>query len=94
MVYGAFELDVSMLFMGDGVYTLLKNQNPGAIGMQNFPKQYQSLEKYYDISGIYVDRLSLEQRALEPSNLLVSATMIGRDAIKALLKNQDAIINN
>jgi tRNA 2-thiouridine synthesizing protein C len=94
MVFGAFELNVSMLFMKDGVFALLKNQDSRAIGMQNFSRQYHSLAQYYDIREIYVDRFSMEQRALTPDDLLISVRLINRDEMKALLQNQDAIINN
>ena len=94
MVFGAFELNVSMLFLGNGVFSLMKNQQTGAIDFQNFSKQFQALEQYYDISHIFVDGQSLKQRELSQENLLIPVAVIKNDEITRLLHNQDVIITN
>lgn len=94
MVFGAFELNVSLLFLGNGVYSIMKNQQAQAIGYQNFSKQYLALEQYYDISSIYVDRESLEIREVHPENLLIPAILLDHGQINELLHEQDFIIGN
>ena len=94
MVFGAFELNVSMLFLDNGVYSLMKNQETKAIGFQNFAKQYQALEQYYDIREIYVDKYSLEKRMLKPDQLMIPVRLLDRSALKNLMHGQDFIINN
>ena len=94
MVFGAFELNVSMLFINDGVFSIVKNQQPEAIGFVNFSKQYSALGKYYDIKQIYVDQHSLKQRALVQDNLLIPVTVLDQGALTRLMHEQDFIINN
>lgn len=94
MVFGAFELKVSMLFLGNGVFCLMKNQQTQAIGLQNFSRQYRALDQYYDIRDIFVDRESLEKRELSLDDLLIPVTVIHHDEIKRLLHEQDVLINN
>ena len=94
MVFGAFELNVSMLFLGDGLFSLMKNQQTQGIGFQNFSRQYRALEQYYGIRHIFVDRDSLEKRELSRKNLLIPVAVINRNEIKRLFHEQDVIINN
>ena len=94
MVFGAFEVNVSMLFMGNGIFSLMKNQHTQEIGLQNFSKQYRSLEQYYEISNIYVDQHSLEIRALSPDNLLIPVVTLDHIEINTLMHEQDFIINS
>jgi len=63
LIGAAFDQEVKLVFMDDGVYQLTKNQNPEGIGMKNFSRTYAALGDY-DITEIYVDRESLEQRGL------------------------------
>ena len=94
MVFGAFELNVSMLFLGNGVFSLVKNQQSGTIGFHNFSRQYRALEQYYDIRDNYVDLASLEKSGLSEEDLLIPVAVINFDEIQALLREQDVIIAN
>ncbi len=94
MVFGAFELKVSMLYLGNGVFNLVKNQQTQAIGFYNFSKQYLALEQYYDIENIFVDRDSMNERALYTEDLLIPVAVIDFSQIQTLLHEQDVIINN
>lgn len=69
LISAAFEQDVSLAFLDDGVYQLAKGQNSSGIGMKNFSPTYRALGDY-DIKKIYVEQESLAERGLEPANLL------------------------
>ncbi len=69
LIGAAFEQDVSLVFMDDGVYQLTKNQNTEGIGMKNFSPTYNALGDY-DVNKIYVDKESLEERGLSLDDLL------------------------
>ncbi len=43
LIGAAFEQDVSLAFMDDGVYQLMKGQDTSAIGMKNFSPTYAHL---------------------------------------------------
>ena len=53
LISAAFDQDVSMVFMDDGVYEIVKGQQAKAIGMKNFSPTYRALEGY-DIEKLYV----------------------------------------
>lgn len=69
LIAAAFDQDVSLAFVDDGVYQLKKNQDTAAIGSKNFSSTYKALGDY-DINKIYVEKESLEQRGLQIDNLL------------------------
>ena len=106
LIGAAFEQDVSLLFMDDGVYQLVKEMQTKGIGMKNFTATYAALGDY-DINKIYVDKDALSQRglALEDLQHLIwedenedwaekdSIRLVGRDEIADLLEEQDVIFN-
>ncbi|MCG6900483.1 MAG: sulfurtransferase complex subunit TusC [Gammaproteobacteria bacterium] len=68
LISAAFEQDVSLAFMDDGVYQLLKGQDTSGIGMKNFSPTYSALGDY-EITKIYVEKESLEERGLTLDDL-------------------------
>ena len=68
LIGAAFEQDVSLAFIGDGVYQLAKGQSTEGIGMKNFSPTYSALGDY-DVNKIYVEKESLEERGLTLDDL-------------------------
>ena len=68
LISAAFEQDVSLAFMDDGVYQLVKGQDTSGIGMKNFSPTYAALGDY-EITKIYVEKESLEERGLTLDDL-------------------------
>ncbi len=69
LITAAFEQDVSLAFLDDGVYQLKKGQDPKGVGMKNFSPTYNALGDY-DINRVYVEKESLEERGLGVDDLL------------------------
>ena len=69
LIGAAFEQDVTLAFIDDGVYQLLKNQDSSAIGTKNFAPTFRALGDY-DVNKIYVERESLEMRGLGKEDLM------------------------
>lgn len=69
LIAAAFEQEVSLAFLDDGVYQLLKGQNPKALGMKNFSATYNALGDY-GITKLYVERESLAERGLSEDDLM------------------------
>ncbi len=69
LIGAAFEQDVALAFIDDGVYQLMQNQDTGGIGVKNFAPTFKALGDY-DVSKIYVERESLELRGLSQEDLL------------------------
>jgi len=69
LIGAAFEQDVSMAFLDDGVFQITKNQNTKESGMKNFSPTYNALGDY-DVNKIYVEKESLDARGLSVEDLL------------------------
>ena len=68
LIGAAFDQDVSLAFVDDGVYQLTKGQDTREIGMKNFSPTYAALGDY-DIKKIFVEKESLEERGLTLDDL-------------------------
>ncbi len=68
LIGAAFEQDVSLAFLDDGVFQLTKDQNTDTIGVKNFSPTFRALGDY-EVTKLYVEKESLEERGLEPSDL-------------------------
>lgn len=69
LIGAAFDQDVSLAFVDDGVYQIFKGQDTKSVGMKNFSPTYNALGDY-DVNKIYVERESLEARGLTKEDLM------------------------
>jgi tRNA 2-thiouridine synthesizing protein C len=92
LIGAAFEQDVSMVFLDDGVYQLKKGQDTKAVEMKNFSPTYRALEMY-DVEKLYVERESLEQRGLTEDDLLVPVQVMSSAEISDLMEEQDVVLS-
>ena len=69
MIAAAFEQDVSLAFIDDGVYQIVDGQKTDGIGMKNFSSTYRALGDY-DINKLYVSKESLDERGLSEDDLM------------------------
>ena len=92
LISAAFDQDVSLAFLDDGVYQLLKGQDTKAIEEKNFSPTYRALEDY-DVDKLFVERESLEARGLVPSDLLVDAKVVPAAELAALMDSTDVLIS-
>ena len=92
LISAAFSQDVSMVFLDDGVYELVKGQQTKTIEMKNFSPTYRALDGY-DVEKLYVERESLEARGLAEEDLLVDVTVLDRQELSALMQEQDVVLS-
>jgi tRNA 2-thiouridine synthesizing protein C len=69
LIGAAFDQEVSLMFVDDGVYQLVKGQDTAGIGMKNFSPTYRTLGDY-EVKNIYVDQDSLAARGLSGDDLV------------------------
>jgi tRNA 2-thiouridine synthesizing protein C len=69
LIGAAFEQDVSLAFIDDGVFQLMNGQDTAGIGMKNFSKTYRALGDY-EVRKLYVERESLSERGLALDDLM------------------------
>lgn len=106
LIGAAFDQDVSLAFVDDGVYQLMLNQNTSGIGVKNFSPTYKALGDY-DVNKIYVEKESLELRGLSQDNLLPltyededddwaekdSIKFVSSEELSEIIDSQDVIFN-
>jgi tRNA 2-thiouridine synthesizing protein C len=106
LIGAAFEQDVSLAFIDDGVYQLTKGQDTAGIAMKNFSPTYSALGDY-EVNKIYVEKESLEERGLTLDDLqhLVwededddwaekdSIRLVSRAEMADVLAEQDILFN-
>ena len=92
LIGAAFEQDVSMAFLDDGVFQLKKDQNTDQINTKNFSKTFSALEKY-DVEKLYVERESLDERGISADDLAVDVKIISSDEMKQLITDSEVILN-
>jgi tRNA 2-thiouridine synthesizing protein C len=106
LIGAAFEQDVSLAFVDDGVYQIMKNQDTSELGIKNFSPTYSALGDY-DINKIYVEKESLEERGLTVDDLLPltwededddwaekdSIRVVSAEELKALFEEQDVLLS-
>jgi len=92
LISAAFDQDVSLVFVDDGVYQLKKGQTTDGIGMKNFSPTYRALEGY-DVEKLYVAKESLDERGLSEDDLLVDVQVLGKSELADLMDDQDVIMS-
>ena len=106
LIGAAFEQEVQLVFVDDGVYQLTKGQAADGIGMKNFSKTYAALGDY-DVNQIYIDEQSLTDRGLTIDDLQAltyededddwaeksSIKLVNREQLAELISDADVLLN-
>lgn len=92
LIGAAFEQDVSLAFVGDGVFQLSKGQDTRTLEVKNFSPTYRALEDY-DVSKIYVEKEALEARGLTEEDLVVPVEVVDAQRMTQIMEDQDVILS-
>jgi tRNA 2-thiouridine synthesizing protein C len=87
LVGAVFDQQISVLFVGDGVFQLVDSgQTTG-----NVARGFRALPTY-DVHDVYVDKSSLRQRGLTTDALVLPVRALTRGRVGALIAAQDVVI--
>lgn len=106
LIGAAFEQNVQLVFVDDGVYQLTKNQSTDGIGMKGFSKTYAALGDY-DVNQIFIDEQSMKDRGLTLDDLQAltyededddwaeksSIKVVNREQLAEIVDNADVLLN-
>ena len=92
LIGAAFEQDVSLAFLGDGVYQLARGQDTKGVEMKNFSPTFRALEDY-DVTKLYVEKEALEARGLTPADLVVPVEVVDAPRLAEILESQDVVLS-
>jgi tRNA 2-thiouridine synthesizing protein C len=92
LIAAAFEQDVSVTFIDDGVYQLKKGMQTKSIAVKNFSPTYRALEDY-DIEKLYVEAESLAARGLTAGDLITDVKVVDAATLADLMEEQDVVLS-
>ncbi|MET0104359.1 MAG: sulfurtransferase complex subunit TusC [Sedimenticola sp.] len=106
LIGAAFEQDVSLAFVDDGVYQIVQGQDTAEVGMKNFSPTYSALGDY-EVTKLYVEKESLEERGLTIDDLMPltwededddwaekdSIRLVSREELAQVMAGQDVVFS-
>jgi tRNA 2-thiouridine synthesizing protein C len=92
LMASAFDQQITVVFMDDGVFQLKSNQNTQARSLKNFSQAFKALS-LYEIENIFVDEDSLASRGLKKEDLMINVELVNTQKLTDIFKQQDAILN-
>jgi tRNA 2-thiouridine synthesizing protein C len=87
----AFDQEVRLAFIADGVWQLLSGQASGDGGGAAFTSGYKSLS-LYGLRTVLVEREALAERGIEPADLLLPVEVVSRAEIITMMHSQDLLL--
>lgn len=90
LVMGAYEQDISLLFVDDGVYAIKKGMDTSPLGIKDFSPTFRVLDGY-DIDKLYIDKESMEARGLTLDDFVVEPEVLDKEQIAKLIEEQDVV---
>ncbi|PCH68054.1 MAG: sulfurtransferase complex subunit TusC [Rhodobacteraceae bacterium] len=106
LIGAAFDQDVSLAFLDDGVFQLTKGQNTDGIGVKNFSPTFRALGDY-EVTKLFVEQESLDERGLTTDDLQEvtyededddwaekpSIRVVSRAEMADIMANQDVVLS-
>ncbi|EPJ55926.1 MAG: hypothetical protein OFPI_01780 [Osedax symbiont Rs2] len=88
----AFEIPVSLLFLGDGVLQLIRGQQSKTLQQKNLLNTFNALAMY-DIDQLFVLQSDLQRFELIAADLSIDCQLICETQMAKLIRQSDRIIN-
>ncbi|MDF2180507.1 sulfurtransferase complex subunit TusC [Neptuniibacter sp. CAU 1671] len=88
---GIFDLPISLLFLGDGLYQLLDSQNPKSIEQKSLQAMLSALPMY-DIDQLYVCAEDLAERDLTPAALYAEVKVVDAARLPELFQQHSTVL--
>lgn len=92
LMASTFALDISVLFLADGVLQLKSQQNTQAIDNKNFSATFKALN-LYDIEKIYVAQDAVQKYSLNVTDLVIPVTLLTNTQVAEIMQLQDTIVS-
>jgi tRNA 2-thiouridine synthesizing protein C len=106
LIGAAFDQDVSLAFIDDGVFQIAKGQDTKGLGVKNFSPTFRALGDY-GVTKLYVEKESLAERGLTEDDLMPiiyedendgfaekpSLIFVDRAEMARLMRDQDIVLS-
>lgn len=92
LVSASYGQETSLLFLGDGIYQLIKEQQPEGLPQKNPGAMLQALA-VYGIEDVRLCRDDMTDRGLQESDLAIPVRLLERNTVGNWLARQDRVFN-
>lgn len=92
ILMGSAFVDCSVFFSGDGIFQILKDQQPDAIHLKNYSVTYEALEDY-GVTRLYALDKDLEERGIDAGDLLVPVEILSSSMVAEMFDDHAAILS-
>lgn len=83
--------DINVVFLGDGVYQLLKDQQTDSILSKDYAPMLKLFD-LYDIESVYVCEQSMLERSVSSSDFVINVETTSSLKIKSILNRSKSVI--
>ncbi|MCL4542577.1 MAG: sulfurtransferase complex subunit TusC [Deltaproteobacteria bacterium] len=92
IMFSSYEQDISVAFIGDGVFSLKKGQDPSLLNIKNFTQTYLVIKDDFEVSHLYVEKESLKERGLDESDLITEVEVLDRNVLRQKMDEMKALL--
>lgn len=102
-IMATFDMDLSIVFLDDGVFALKQGQDTKPLDMKGFSPSMAALADW-DVKNVYVDEQSLKDRNISADQLIsvgeddeteetVYPKLVSSETLKQMMHEQDSILS-
>lgn len=91
LIFGAFDNELSAIYMDDAVFSLKKGQDTSEIGIKGFVQTLPVLGDY-GCEKIYVEKESMDRRGIKTEDFAIPVEVVDSAAVGRLMAEQDVIL--
>ena len=91
MGVAVFEIDISVVFLDDGVYALMEGQDPKKLDMKPLGDAFPMLPEF-DVEKFYVHDESLAERGLTPDDLVMDVEVVNSAQVGQILETAGKVL--
>ena len=103
LIVAAYEMDLSVVFIDDGVFALKSGQNTSELGTKSFMPTFGAVIDW-EIENVYIDETSMQERGIKAEQIItigededteepVQPEILSSKAIQELMQQQDTILS-
>jgi tRNA 2-thiouridine synthesizing protein C len=91
MGIAVFELEISVVFIDDGVYAVLAGQAPGKLDMKPLGDAFPMLSEF-GVTDFYVHDESLQERGLTVDDLVLDVAVVDGSQVAEILESAGKVL--
>ena len=102
-IMASFDMDLSIVFLDDGVNAIKKGQDTKELGIKGFSASLGALADW-DVKNVYIDAQSMTDRNISEDDLIsigeddetdeiVYPKVVDTEALKIMMNKQDSILS-